>query len=35
MIFLHAGRYLLKPQLDDLILGERGQACPKRLLKLY
>ena len=34
--FLHAVTYLLKLQIDDMILGERGQGCPgmpKRLLK--
>ena len=33
-IFLHAGTFLLKLQIDDVILGGRGQACqtcPKRL----
>ena len=32
--FLHAGTYLLKLQIDDVILYDWGQACPKRLLKL-
>ena len=31
--FLDAGTYLLKLQIDNVILGGRGQACPKRLLK--
>ena len=26
--FLHADSYLLKPQIDDVILGGCGQACP-------
>ena len=37
LIFLHGGTYLLKLQIDDVILVERSQAsprCPKRLLKL-
>ena len=32
--FLHAVTYLLKLQIDDIILGGRGQACPQRLFKL-
>ena len=31
---MHAVTYLLKLQVDDMILGWHGQACPKRLLKL-
>ena len=34
LIFLYTGTYLLNLQFDDVILGERRQACPKRLLKL-
>ena len=26
--FLHAGKYLLKLQLNEVILGGHGQACP-------
>ena len=26
--FLHAGKYLLNLQIDDVILGGRGQSCP-------
>ena len=26
--FLHAGTYLLTLQIDDVILGGRGQSCP-------
>ena len=33
LIFLHAFTYMLKLQIDDMILGGRAQACPKRLLK--
>ena len=33
LIFLHAGTYLLKLQIDDVILHKWSQACPKRLLK--
>ena len=33
--FLHAFTYLLKQQIDDIILHTWVQACPKRLLKLY
>ena len=32
--FLHAGTYLLKLRIDDVILYGPVQACPKRLLKL-
>ena len=32
--FLHAGTFLLKLHIDDVILGGCGQACPKKLLKL-
>ena len=28
LIFLHAGKYLLTLQIDDVILDGRGQACP-------
>ena len=36
--FLHADTYLLKLQIDDMILGGRGQACPdmtKEAVKSY
>ena len=29
----HAGTYLLRLQVDDVILGGCGQACPRRPLK--
>ena len=32
--FLHVGTDLLKLQVHDVILGGRGQECPKRVLKL-
>ena len=31
--FLHVGTDLLKLQVHDVILGGRGQECPKRVLK--
>ena len=34
LIFCMQLHNLLKLQIDDIILGGRGQACPKRLLKL-
>ena len=37
LIFLHAFTYMLKLQIDDMILGGRGQACPgmpKKAIKI-
>ena len=31
LIFLHAATYLLKLQIDDVILHDWGQACPGNL----
>ena len=32
--FLYIGTYVLKLQIDDVILGGYGQECPKQLLNL-
>ena len=35
LIFLHAGTYLLKLEIDDVILHEWGQACPQHVKRSY
>ena len=38
LIFLHAFTYMLKLQIDDMILGGRGQASPgmpKKAIKIW
>ena len=35
LIFLHAGRYPLTLQIDDVILDGHGQACPGYILMYH